>query len=310
MTRRRGLGAAVAAVAMSLLVALAIGARHPALAVLLLGAVGAIVWLAGRAVPASPHLAATLAVCVPVYTAFYAAAIRGGFPGDARGDAALGHVLPVAALGASLWVARARIAEALGDGDAGGPSLGHGGLVVGVLAAIAVGALALADAFGTLVSPSAVILTAGVAAATVVAAGIVPLIRVLHATGQVFAVFVAGMARRLVPVFAFLLVYSLLVVVFACVYSILDEVTTSPNFSVLGAARAMSFGEALYFSMITLSTIGFGDIVPVSGEARVLVVVQILFGIVLVLFAFAEIASYEPAPRPRPATRPPPDDAT
>jgi len=63
---------------------------------------------------------------------------------------------------------------------------------------------------------------------------------------------------------------------------------------VAGNSRAMTFPEALYFSFITLSTIGYGDITPVTGVARVMVVGEIIFGVVLMLFAFAEIAAYNP----------------
>jgi hypothetical protein len=82
--------------------------------------------------------------------------------------------------------------------------------------------------------------------------------------------------------------------VFASLYAVLDRFSDAANFSVTGASRPMTFAEALYFSFITLSTIGYGDITPVTGIARLVLVGEIIFGVVLMLFAFAEIAAYDP----------------
>jgi voltage-gated potassium channel len=60
-------------------------------------------------------------------------------------------------------------------------------------------------------------------------------------------------------------------------------------FAFAGVRRAMSFPEALYFSVVTLSTIGYGDIVPVVPAARVLAAIQSVCGLLLLLFGFAEI---------------------
>ena len=61
-----------------------------------------------------------------------------------------------------------------------------------------------------------------------------------------------------------------------------------------GIVRPIEFSEAIYFSMVTLSTIGYGDIVPVTSLAQTFVMLEVMFGVVLLLFAFAEIASYDP----------------
>jgi voltage-gated potassium channel len=51
----------------------------------------------------------------------------------------------------------------------------------------------------------------------------------------------------------------------------------------------MAFPDALYFSVVTLSTIGYGDVVPVAPAARLLASIQSLMGLLLLLFGFAEI---------------------
>ncbi len=40
--------------------------------------------------------------------------------------------------------------------------------------------------------------------------------------------------------------------------------------------------DALYFTVVTMATVGYGDIVPVGQSARLLVVAQIVYGIVFV----------------------------
>jgi len=45
---------------------------------------------------------------------------------------------------------------------------------------------------------------------------------------------------------------------------------------------------------VTISTIGYGDIVATTSAARTLASLEIIAGVVLFLFAFAEIASYDP----------------
>ena len=81
---------------------------------------------------------------------------------------------------------------------------------------------------------------------------------------------------------------------FRSLYSILDEITGRPHFSLNGTQQALGLADAIYFSIVTISTIGYGDIVATSSAARTLAALEIIAGVVLFLFAFAEIASYDP----------------
>ena len=58
------------------------------------------------------------------------------------------------------------------------------------------------------------------------------------------------------------------------------------------------FVDAAYFSTITLSTTGYGDIVPVSGVARALVAVEIIVGLGLLGFLLSRVAGYVSPGRP------------
>ena len=46
----------------------------------------------------------------------------------------------------------------------------------------------------------------------------------------------------------------------------------------------LNLGEALYFSIVTMTTTGYGDIVPRSGWAKFVVSVQIILFLYTVLF--------------------------
>ena len=60
----------------------------------------------------------------------------------------------------------------------------------------------------------------------------------------------------------------------------------------IGETLDLSFTECLYFSIITLSTVGYGDLVPLSPLVRLVVGVEIICGVLLLLFGFSEIISY------------------
>jgi hypothetical protein len=61
-----------------------------------------------------------------------------------------------------------------------------------------------------------------------------------------------------------------------------------------GATRG-GFLDALYLSMVTVATLGFGDIVPVGEEMRVAVPVQSLLGFVLLSAAVTWVLQIQPA---------------
>jgi voltage-gated potassium channel len=111
-------------------------------------------------------------------------------------------------------------------------------------------------------------------------------------TGLLFEEFFERAARLAVPVFAYLTFYSLAVIVFGSIYSAIDHLTHVAHFQVDGTLRELSFAESLYFSLITLSMVGYGDIVPAGNPIRILVAIEIVCGIVLLLFGFNEIIGY------------------
>jgi putative Mn2+ efflux pump MntP len=54
----------------------------------------------------------------------------------------------------------------------------------------------------------------------------------------------------------------------------------------------LSFSESIYFSIGTISTVGYGDIIPYSSLARVLASLEVFCGIMLLLFGVSELLEY------------------
>jgi voltage-gated potassium channel len=60
-------------------------------------------------------------------------------------------------------------------------------------------------------------------------------------------------------------------------------------FMIHNKAAFLSFAEAMYFSVITLATVGYGDITPQAPLVRGLATVEVVAGLLLLLFGFGEI---------------------
>jgi voltage-gated potassium channel len=111
-------------------------------------------------------------------------------------------------------------------------------------------------------------------------------------TGLLFEEFFQRVRHLVIPAFAFLTFFSLLVIVFASLYSIIDRYSVGAHFRVFGETRDIDFSEALYFSVVTIATVGYGDIVPGSSLVRVLATLEVVAGLVLLPFGFYEINAY------------------
>ena len=111
-------------------------------------------------------------------------------------------------------------------------------------------------------------------------------------TGLIFEAFFERAAMLSVPTFAFLTFYSINVIVFAAIYRIVDRLSDAAHFMVHNQPEEISFVDAIYFSLITVSTVGYGDVTPASDSIRVLASIQIMIGVLLLLFGFYEIMRY------------------
>lgn len=110
--------------------------------------------------------------------------------------------------------------------------------------------------------------------------------------GLLFEEFFSRIQRLVIPAFAFLTFYSLLIILFASAYHIVSHYTGNVHFYVGGAPRALSFSELIYFSIVSISTVGYGDIVPHSSTARLLASIEVVCGFMLLLFGVSELLEY------------------
>jgi voltage-gated potassium channel len=85
-----------------------------------------------------------------------------------------------------------------------------------------------------------------------------------------------------------LTVYLLAGLIFAFSYSVMDAIAGAPVLSHLGSDR---HAEEVYFSFITLTTVGYGDISPVARAARMTSVLEALFGQLYLVTIVAVIVS-------------------
>jgi len=100
----------------------------------------------------------------------------------------------------------------------------------------------------------------------------------------VFARQIARVSRSRRPVLAALealvLVFGLFLSFFALLYVSISE--SDPEAFTQGVDKV----AGIYFTMTVLTTVGFGDITPVSDTARVMVTLQMVLGMVLIGTAF------------------------
>ena len=119
--------------------------------------------------------------------------------------------------------------------------------------------------------------------------GVRDVITVMVDVSLVFRAVGRRMERLVMPIMAFTTFYGLLVVIFACLYRIADQTTPAPQFQMHGEPNRIGFVDALYYSTATISTLGIGDIAPLSLLVRALSGVEVMCGILMLLFGFSEI---------------------
>ena len=257
--------------------------------VAVIAAAGAIHWM----FPGSPFFAVALANFIAIYTCFFVFFWETNFREIHPWAAFVGYGLPLIGFLAGAWWRRRHI-----RGIVGKPKLVEDGRFARIFAwlipMIAIGGITF---LVPTVKPTPLEASvAFIAAMTVIALTVVAVSANVAAflieSGLLFEEFFSRSARILVPAFAFLTFYSLIVVVFAALYRILDRLATVPQFVVQGVAKELSFTESLYFSLVTLATVGYGDIIPATNLTRMLAGFEVVCGVLLLLFGVNEIIAH------------------
>jgi hypothetical protein len=90
--------------------------------------------------------------------------------------------------------------------------------------------------------------------------------------------------------------YALIGIAFAAVYSCLNLIDP-PFFAQPGPHDGVAF---LYFSFVTITTLGFGDLTPIQNAGRVLVSLEALIGQIFLVTLVARLVSQFGSTRPGP----------
>ena len=90
-------------------------------------------------------------------------------------------------------------------------------------------------------------------------------------------------------IFAVLDAYLLTGVIFGLVYALVDEI--HPGSFHTPAGGAMRFEQGVYLSFVVLTSLGFGEVLPVTGVARGLTVVEAVIGQMYMAVVVARLVS-------------------
>lgn len=274
------------------LIALALGNTRPGIAFAVLLSVLVLALSFHFLLPGGDFFSAVFANSIGIYACIYVFFLGENFPDTSARMQEMGFILPLAGfLIGVVWrrnVIVNKVKSSRGDIKV---NLGAMALWASPLAAVAAASFILPIGEMRASEQDAALLfamtTIGLTAA-VTASGIAAF---LLDTAMLFENFFFNAGQLIKPAFAFLTCYSLLTIIYGCLYTIIDRFSPSPNFSVSGVRRAITLSEGLYLSVVTLSTVGYGDLTASSGIARALVASEIVTGVLLLLFGVQAILS-------------------
>ena len=295
-SQRGWIGAVVFTAFLLSVIALSIKAVAGTLAFVLLGSVIFVVAVFHRVFPGSRFFTLSLVNFIGIYACIFTVIVESNFTMISQREQALGFILPLLAFLGGACI-RARTVRHIVVSRRLRHSSHFGELFLWLLPMI--GMIALTFALpgsrmgGSLPNIPFVAFQAVVAVIVLFVSRDIAVF--LLDVGLLFEGFFAQASRLVMPAFAFLTFYSLLVIVFAALYSIVQRLSPGADFLASGIARTLSFAECLYFSVVTLSTVGYGDIQPISGPARFVCAVEIVMGVLLLLFGFSAIIRHTPA---------------
>lgn len=293
LEHRRELGLLAIAMVLVGLVAISVAREANALFVSIVTTAALSTAISRWVFPAGSFFSLTFANLIAVYATIFAFFMEELYPDVGDMAAGVGFSLPVAGFLLGSWLRRADIRSVVDH-----PHIGTGaalyGALIWLIPVFLVGAtmFVLSTVAEPIVNSNLAFFAAMLAIALIVMAVAHSVARFLVDAGLLFDEFMQRMSRLIVPAFAFLTFYSMIVIVFGSMYAIMSSFSHVPHFRVGGAARALSFQEAIHFSVTTISTVGYGDIVPASNPARVLASVEVVCGVILLLFGVSELLEY------------------
>ena len=275
-----------------LLIALAIWTARKDIAVLMIGAVMLEVAGFHRLLGARRFFALALANLTGIYACIFLFFIETNFAASDPAAVWVGFLAPLAAFFVGAMSRRAAIRRIVTSEvlrDQRDPMR----IVLWLLPVFAVGAFSFLLPADIKPQNADAALLGAMAAISAVVLGVSDEVAIfLIDSALLFEEFFGRIARLAVPAFAFLTIYALLIITFGAIYALVDATSAVPQFRVDGALHAIGFAESLYFSLTTLSSVGYGDITPATSLTRVLAAVEIISGLLMLLFGVNEILNY------------------
>ncbi|QDU71091.1 ion channel [Mucisphaera calidilacus] len=116
-------------------------------------------------------------------------------------------------------------------------------------------------------------------------------------TAELFRYVIAGSEINRARVFAAVTGYLISIWFFAGTYTQIARHNPDAFTNINDIPQTRLISEMVYFSVVTQTTLGYGDIAPLSGRARALVVAQALFGVLYLAVAIARIVGLVSASR-------------
>lgn len=274
------------------LISLALGVTNPTVAIVALVSVLSLALFFHLVFPGSDFFSAVFANSIGIYACIFVFFVEENFPDTYVVVQAVAFVMPLLGfLAGALWHRRDITNAVVGKKEEVEHDFLRAAAFLSPLTLVAAASFVIPIREAGVVPQSVALMSAMVVVSVTALFAANQITAFLLDTAILSEHFFANAARLVKPAFAFFTCYSLIVLVFGCLYTILDRYAPPPNFMIGGAVREMSFGEGLYLSVVTLSTVGYGDVIAQSAIARILVGLEIFAGVVLLLFGFQAIIS-------------------
>ncbi|MCR0982297.1 potassium channel family protein [Roseomonas populi] len=224
------------------------------------------------------------------YAALFTVIGRSAFPQASDVAVAVAFLLPVVAFLLAVIRRRDRLRRIVEEGETPDElHLRRIGRVLLLLALVGVASLSLpANRLGPAWQDVAMVGGAAVIG-WLTARAVRELVRLLVDMAQLLDALSGRATALVVPIAAYAALFSLITIVFACFYRVAEGLSRHPLFAGPEGPIKLGFRDALHFSIVTISTVGYGDIWPTDDGARLLAAVEVLAGQILLLFGFYEI---------------------